>query len=244
MLLALVGLPDTAALPGWAAAPVRFSLYPPDGTTFDEAGGFAVSPDGRFITFAAVSADGSVQLWLRSLDADDARPLAGTEDGMSPFWSPDGEWIGFFVEDALKRVRAMGGEPPQTVTRVVAQAGLLHGAWGAGDVIVFQTGAGRALSQVSVRDGTVTPATVLRGDSFHFFPTFIGDSRRFLYRKGAALEIGSLDGEASLPLLESATATGSVPGYLLYAETGRRAVREAVRRGCTRILRRRDPDPR
>src|SRR6267142_2646219 len=57
---------------------------------------FAVSPDGRQIVLSGDGPHGS-QLWVRSLDAMSLRPLAGTEGGLYPFWSPDSRSIGFFA---------------------------------------------------------------------------------------------------------------------------------------------------
>lgn len=48
--------------------------------------------------------DGVQQLFLRSRDQLDAIPIRDTEDAVFPFFSPDGEWVGFFAGDALKKV--------------------------------------------------------------------------------------------------------------------------------------------
>ena len=55
-------------------------------------GDFALSPDGRQIVFVA-SGDGASRLWLRSLDDNIAKPLAGTDGARYPFWSPDGRAV-------------------------------------------------------------------------------------------------------------------------------------------------------
>ena len=41
------------------------------------------------------------------------RPVAlpGTEDASDPFFSPDGEWVGFFAHGSLQKVRVDGGAP-------------------------------------------------------------------------------------------------------------------------------------
>src|SRR5207245_9348820 len=64
---------------------------------------FALSPDGRYIVFVA-SGDGPQRLWLRALDKTDAQPIAGTEGGDYPFWSPDSRSIGFTAAGKLKRI--------------------------------------------------------------------------------------------------------------------------------------------
>lgn len=79
--------------------PVRFTtLLPPDVSVTRGPGyasSVAVSPDGRTIVVAAIGTEGQ-QLYARPLDRQEATPLAGTERGSSPFFSPDGNWIGFF----------------------------------------------------------------------------------------------------------------------------------------------------
>jgi len=71
----------------------------------------AVSPDGRFIVYAA-KLDGVDRLFLRPLDQLSATPMAGTEGAHHPFFSPDSEWVAFYSDSTdhkLKRVRVLGG---------------------------------------------------------------------------------------------------------------------------------------
>ena len=56
----------------------------------------ALSPDGRHLVFTGVAVDVS-QLYVRSLDASEARPLPGTEGAVNPFFSPDGAWVGYWA---------------------------------------------------------------------------------------------------------------------------------------------------
>src|SRR5271165_4271093 len=58
--------------------------------------GFALSPDGRWLTYVAKTAEGKPALWLRATDAVQDKPLQGTEKAEFPFWSPDSRFIGFF----------------------------------------------------------------------------------------------------------------------------------------------------
>jgi hypothetical protein len=80
---------------------VRFQFDAPPRATFNatgrDAGPLTVSPDGKQIAFVATSTDGPKQIYLRSLDAIDARPLPGTDGASYPFWSPDSRSIGFFA---------------------------------------------------------------------------------------------------------------------------------------------------
>ena len=84
-----------------------------------------VSPDGLRVVFAANNAEGKRELWMRSLDADKAQPLAGTDGAVSPFWSPDSRFVGYFANEKLFKVDALGGRP-QLLCEVREEAG---GAW-------------------------------------------------------------------------------------------------------------------
>jgi len=99
----------------------RFAIQLGAGESFSLRGRHLVtmSPDGRFIVYAANEA-----LYLRPLDQLQARRIAGTEDrGRSPFFSPDGQGIGFWADDQLKRV-ALSGGAPVTLCRVPAPWGV------------------------------------------------------------------------------------------------------------------------
>jgi serine/threonine-protein kinase len=45
------------------------------------------------------------------VDSLDAKPLPGTEGGFSPFFSPDGQWLGFFSGNKLMKIPSRGGAP-------------------------------------------------------------------------------------------------------------------------------------
>ena len=68
-----------------------------------------ISPDGTRLVFPAKAADGSEQLAMRRLDQSTVTMLAGTEGAAAPFFSPDGQWIGFFAGKKLEKIRLQGG---------------------------------------------------------------------------------------------------------------------------------------
>ena len=70
----------------------------------------ALSPDGSHLAYVA-SQDGPQQLYLRAMDSLDAKPVPGTEGAVEPFFSPDGQEIGFFAGGKLKKVSVGGGVP-------------------------------------------------------------------------------------------------------------------------------------
>ena len=120
---------------------------------------FALSPDGSRIVFAARdSASSRTRLFVRAIDQLAATPLAGTEDAINPFFSPDGLWIGFvtFTDRTVRKVAAGGGP----VSALAGEAALSYGAaaWGDDGVITFTLRSG-ALARVSSGGGTATVVT-------------------------------------------------------------------------------------
>ena len=94
----------------------------------------AISPDGRHFAYRAADERGD-QLYLRSLDDFVDRPIPGTEGVVgSPFFSPDGESVGFFTPGSLKKVSLAGGSP---ITLCEANNPAQGGSWGLDDIIVF-----------------------------------------------------------------------------------------------------------
>src|SRR5437867_910400 len=112
---------------------------------------FALSPDGRYIVFAA-SGDGPHRLWFRALDKTEAQPIVGTEGGANPFWSPDSRSIGFTSAGKLKRIDIAGG-PPQTLANTSAVRG---GAWNAAGTILFNASLG-PLWRIAASGGEPVP---------------------------------------------------------------------------------------
>jgi serine/threonine protein kinase/Tol biopolymer transport system component len=101
----------------------------------------ALSPDGRTLVFRGTR-DAGGQLFIRPLDRLEATPIPGTDGANSPFFSPDGTWIGFWANGELRKV-PVGGGPASTIGRVPGPSLAVYGAsWGDGDVIVFATRAG------------------------------------------------------------------------------------------------------
>jgi Tol biopolymer transport system component len=141
--------------------------------------GTAISPDGRFVVFAARGNAGP-SLWLRPLDSLTARELPGTENGNGPFWSPDSKSIGFvsISTNKLQRIDLVGGS-----ARLLADAPNFEGgSWSQDGVILFSTAG--ILQRIPAAGGTVTPVTMLdaaRKAQSHRYPHFLPDGRTFLF---------------------------------------------------------------
>ena len=203
-----------------AEAPViRSTILPPDNTEWDFTNGLglpALSPDGRRIVFGARTSDGKNPLWVRSLDGVTAQPLAGTDRGSFPFWSPDSRFIGFFADGKLRKIDASGG-PALTLADAPAGCG---GSWNQGGVIVFAPRiAGGALLRVSSAGGTASPVS-----AECVLPWFLPDGRHFICTSVAGatrVVVGSLDGTASKVVVEQASTTAVyAQGHLLFLREG------------------------
>jgi len=166
----------------------------------DNPESFALSPDGRYIVFVA-SPDGGTggsRLWLRSLSATGAQPLAGTDGAVFPFWSPDSQSIGFFAEGSLKRLD-VGSNSPKTLAPAQTGSG---GTWNIDGVILYAPTLTGPIMRVSAAGGTATAATSFaKQHSGHLEPWFLPDGKRFLfYVRGApevsGIYLGALDGSA------------------------------------------------
>jgi serine/threonine protein kinase len=94
----------------------------------------AISPDGTSIVYSAQGNDRKEQLYLRKLDTFENTPIAGTEDGECPFFSPNGEWLGFLADGKLKKVSLRGGSSVVVVDEAVPTAG----SWAEDDTIYFK----------------------------------------------------------------------------------------------------------
>jgi hypothetical protein len=124
------GLSLLMLVAGWMlhqppAAPVlRSTLILPPKLRLDTVNpAIALSPDGRRLVMAASGTDNKQLLYVRSLDALTAQPLAGTEDATYPFWSPDGEYIGFFTPGKLKKIAVASGAVQTVCDAVDARGG-------------------------------------------------------------------------------------------------------------------------
>jgi serine/threonine-protein kinase len=138
----------------------------------------ALSQDGRLLAYVA-SSDGSTRLYVRSLDAFDAKPLEGTEGARYPFFAPDGQSIGFFAAGKLKRVSISGGAP--VVICDVPDVGR-GGTWGSDGTIVFDPGES-GLLRISAQGGQPMPITSrdpVMDARNHSWPQFLPDGRGLL----------------------------------------------------------------
>jgi Tol biopolymer transport system component/predicted Ser/Thr protein kinase len=207
---------------------LQMEINPPEGVAFGPVrvnNQFALSPDGRHIVFQATAAGKTQMLWLRAIDSNSAVALAGTEDGILPFWSPDSRWIGFSSPGKLQKVDVVAGGQPQVICEIQGRAGA---TWGSGGDIVFDQ-FGKPLQRVPASGGTPVPVfspEAAKGGTGA--PWFLPDGKHFLYRSLAGrsdIMLGSLDGKIHRLLVEGGIVGTYAPnphgsGAILYNTRG------------------------
>ena len=131
----------------------------------------AISPDGRRIVYVGPSKTGRM-LWSRAMNEYEGKPLPGTEGAQGPFFSPDGERIGFFVGEGnggkLMLTPAAGGMVRTVLTDSVTVFG---GSWGRDGNIYFSDSK-NGIARVAQEGGAVTHMSVpdtAHGDEDHDF---------------------------------------------------------------------------
>jgi len=153
-IAALLAIALTAALlrkPAAQQQALRFEINPPSNGRFligdPLLGMLAVSPDGTKVAYTARGADRKERIWLRDLGRGTAAPIEGTDDGASPFWSPDGRTLGFAAAGKLKTV------------------GLNEGS-----VQILCDVAASGVFAIWMHDGNVVYTEVLKGGTFWLVP--------------------------------------------------------------------------
>jgi serine/threonine-protein kinase len=140
----------------------------------------ALSPDGAALVFRN-PLTGPGQLYTKRRDEIIARPLAGTEGGSGPFFSPDGAWIGFFANGQLRKVPSTGG--PSVKLAEDVDPTYNHGAWLTDGSIVYYDVRGHTLRRL--RSGEATSRVIaspdMLGGRYPWLPVPLPDARGILF---------------------------------------------------------------
>jgi serine/threonine protein kinase len=184
--VALVGVATLVATlrtrllqPAPSPVPQRLSIeLGADATLATTDAPFALSADGALLAFVARPAGRAAQLYIRRLDQLAAMPLSGTDGAATPCFSPDGQWLAFFADAKLKKVRVTGG-----AVAILADAPEPRGAWWAEDgTIVYAPHFRMGLMRVASSGGPAAPLTTLAdGEISHRFPQVLPGGRAVLY---------------------------------------------------------------
>lgn len=192
----------------------------------------AVSPDGKRIAYVAETEQG-VRLAVRPFDSFEATVLYGTEGAMQPFFSPDGEWIGFFMAGQMRKVPIHGGEPITITTFEGYPAGatwsiddtILYSHWREGLWLVPSSGGSPRKVDLVSAPASVSEkiGTELQGiGNVLEWPSFLPDGKNAIVTDGSSvLLLNPITGE----LRELIAAAGREArylrsGFLVFTETG------------------------
>jgi eukaryotic-like serine/threonine-protein kinase len=188
----------------------------------------ALSPDGSQLVYMAQKGTELPRFYLRAMNSLEDRPLAGTELGDQPFFSPDGQWIGFAVGGSLKKVPVTGG----AVLTLCGTGSALRGAsWGPDDKIIFGSNSNSGLSQVSAAGGTPEALTSLdtsKAESSHRWPEILPGGNAVLFVIGvsgsyddATIAVRRLDTGDQKVLVRGGTFPHYLPtGHVVYYRAG------------------------
>ena len=139
-----------------------------------------ISPDGRSVVYQARGRDNIQRLYRRPLDAATSTPIAGTDNGHAPFFSPDGQWVGFASELELRKVPLSGGVPT-TICRIQSHFGA---SWGDDDLIVVALAPETGLHYCPANGGAAEPFLPLAPEDAgndHRYPIALPGGRGVLY---------------------------------------------------------------
>jgi eukaryotic-like serine/threonine-protein kinase len=210
-----------------AIARLSVALPPSDRLALGLNPVLALSPDGSRLVYVASHA-GAKQLYVRPIDSLEANPIPGTEGAESPFFSPDGQSVGFFAEGKLKRVSFSGGAPLTLCTAASARGA----SWGPDDAIVFTPSFGYSgLFRVSAGGGTPKPLTTpdqKKGEVSDRWPQILPDGKAVLFTSwsggsfdDAQIAVQLLETGERRTLLKGGSYARYVPsGHLVYARAG------------------------
>jgi hypothetical protein len=223
-----------AGLAGWNLKPApppaprpvtRFTITLPLGQQLaglDNGPAVALSPDGTRLAYVA-SQGGTQQIYVRAMDTLAARPVPGTEGAVEPFFSPDGQELGFFSGGQLKKVSVNGG----AALPLVDASFPLGASWGSQGTIAFAHAIGSALQQVSDAGGGPQPLTRQeKGEFGHSWPEFLPGGKAVLFaavRPGGSNQIAVQSvgtGERRNLIPRGTQPRYALSGHLVYAQGG------------------------
>jgi serine/threonine-protein kinase len=187
----------------------------------------ALSPDGRRLAYVEEGSDARRIIYLRELDEFEAKPLPGTENAISPFFSPNGEWIGYVDhhERKLKKISINGGQP----IVLCETTNFRGGTWGADDTIIFTPFRREGLWRISASGERLERLTVPdpnQGERGHLWPEILPGGKVVLFTNMCRgfvdaenqIELYGLETGKRHILLKGGTCARYVPtGHIVYA---------------------------
>ena len=182
----------------------------------------AISPDGRTLLYGSEG-----RLHVRPIDRIEAEPIVGSAGAGSPFFSPDGQWIGFTRGQALWKM-LVGGGP---AIKIVDASTVFGASWGeTGDIIYAAAIGGAGLKRVSAEGGVPEPlTTIVEGslETAHLWPQVLPGGDLVLFTvvgpsfgwDQARIDIQSIETGERWTVIEGGTYGRYVsPGHIVYAQ--------------------------
>ena len=203
----------------------RLSVAVPPDTTLSPttSANVALSPDGSRLAFTTGDGE-SARLYLREMDELEATFVEGSEGASGPFFSSDGQWIGFFAGGQLQKAPTDGGSP--IVVADTSESGDFGGAWEPDDTIIYSPGYSSGLHRISSSGGepdVLTSPDSASGELGHWYPHLLPDGDTLLFTVYASplerirTDSLSLTTGERRTILDAATFVQYVPtGHLIY----------------------------
>jgi len=181
----------------------------------------ALSPDGRQLVYSG-KREGKIHLYLQDLSQPDSfRHLKGTEGAMNPFFSPDGQWLGFTSHNMIKKIALAGGDPVALADVTANISGI---SWTVNDEILFVPGYSSGIWKVSANGGRTEQVTTPSpgSETGHTRPQMLPGGRAILYTiydTRSRIAVYSLDTGKQTILYEGGFHARYVPtGHIVFAQ--------------------------
>jgi len=205
---------------------MRFTITLPPTMSLPGGSAPTISPDGRWIAISAQGPIGStgernLAVWLRPIDGQAFQPIAGTEQAITPFWSPDSRELAFFVRSTLNRISITGGTPTRVadVGAVSGAPAALAAAWGVDGTILLSS-AGR-IYRVPASGGTLTevPTPEAGSNVIRSAPSWLPGNRFLFSEIASGVSTGDGIGGLFMQSLAGGAPTQLVDGRTLARHT-------------------------
>ena len=202
-------------------------LDPPLAASVSERSAFALSPDGDRLVYCA-ERDGRRRLFVRAMDRPETSPLAGTEEADGPFFSPDGQWVGFFAGSRMKKIALAGGSPAIVLPVPPVTRGA---AWTPQNTIIYSPSNTAGLERVSADGGSSQNflAPKYESDQFAYrWPEVLAGGRALLFAiytggndfDDALISLHRMENGESRIILRGGTNPRSADGYIVFVRGG------------------------
>jgi serine/threonine-protein kinase len=225
-----------AAYAGWQSgitmrktSPVHLTAMLPAGSVLpsNSTDPLAISPDGSTIVYSARGEDRKTQLYWRKLGSFESTPIAGTDGALSPFFSPNGQWLGFVSDEKLKKISVRGG----SAVVLVDQALPLGGSWADDDTIYYIKSFASGVYSVPAGGGQPKQVTQIGSapdDRGHVWPSALPGNDGIIFTvwngrsfNDARIDALSLRSGKRKVLIEGGTSGRYIPGgYIAYVRDG------------------------